>query len=58
MNGLGWYHGIILKDHEKAVKYFEQAALNGSDDGVFNLGLYQLNGENPKSPERNEVCDA
>lgn len=56
MNGLGWYHGIIRKDHETAVKYFEQAALNGSSDGMFNLGIYHLNGKNPSSPFINEVC--
>ncbi|KAM4574213.1 protein sel-1 homolog 3 isoform 1-T2 [Fundulus diaphanus] len=54
LNGLGWYHGIVLKDHRNAVKYFEQAALNGSDDGMFNLGIYHLSGENPDKPWRNE----
>ncbi|KAM9358011.1 protein sel-1 homolog 3 [Symphorus nematophorus] len=56
LNGLGWYHGIILKDHKNAVKYFEQAALNGSDDGMFNLGIYHLSGKNPSSPWRNETA--
>ncbi|XP_067453772.1 protein sel-1 homolog 3 [Thunnus thynnus] len=56
LNGLGWYHGIILNDHKTAVKYFEQAALNGSDDGMFNLGIYHLNGKNPDSPWRNETA--
>ncbi|KAM6921995.1 protein sel-1 homolog 3 [Xenentodon cancila] len=54
LNGLGWYHGIVLKDHKNAVKYFEQAALNGSDDGMFNLGIYHLSGKNPDKPWRNE----
>ncbi|XP_038131845.1 protein sel-1 homolog 3 [Cyprinodon tularosa] len=54
LNGLGWYHGIVLKDHRNAIKYFEQAALNGSDDGMFNLGIYHLSGENPDNPWRNE----
>ncbi|XP_044054603.1 protein sel-1 homolog 3 isoform X2 [Siniperca chuatsi] len=54
LNGLGWYHGIILNNHKNAVKYFEQAALNGSDDGMFNLGVYHLSGKNPYSPWRNE----
>ncbi|XP_047442199.1 protein sel-1 homolog 3 isoform X2 [Mugil cephalus] len=54
LNGLGWYHGIVLKDHKNAVKYFEQAALNGSEDGMFNLGIYYLNGKSPNSPLRNE----
>ncbi|PWA14402.1 hypothetical protein CCH79_00011155 [Gambusia affinis] len=54
LNGLGWYHGIVLKDHRNAAKYFEQAALNGSDDGMFNLGIYHLTGENPDKPWRNE----
>lgn len=38
------------------MKYFEQAALNGSSDGMFNLGIYHLSGKNPNSPFRNEVC--
>lgn len=38
------------------MKYFEQAALNGSSDGMFNLGIYHLNGKNPNSPLKNEVC--
>uniref|UniRef100_A0A3B3XK74 Uncharacterized protein n=2 Tax=Poecilia mexicana TaxID=48701 RepID=A0A3B3XK74_9TELE len=54
LNGLGWYHGIVLKDHRNAAKYFEQAALNGSDDGMFNLGIYHLTGENPDKPWKNE----
>ncbi|XP_017278998.1 protein sel-1 homolog 3 [Kryptolebias marmoratus] len=54
LNGLGWYHGIVAKDHKAAVKYFEQAALNGSDDGMYNLGIYHLNGKNPDQPQRNE----
>lgn len=55
LNGLGWYHGIRLNDHRNAVKYFKLAALNGSDDGMFNLGVYHLNGKNPESPQKNEV---
>ncbi|KAF3691221.1 Protein sel-1 -like protein 3 Suppressor of lin-12-like protein 3 [Channa argus] len=54
LNGLVWYHGNILSDHRNAVKYFEQAA-NGSDDGIFNLGIYHLNGKNPKSLRKNEL---
>ncbi|KAM7410426.1 hypothetical protein PAMA_001729 [Pampus argenteus] len=56
LNGLGWYHDSILKDHKTAMKYFKQAALNGSDDGMFNLGIYHLNGKNPDSPWRNETA--
>ncbi|CAB1439267.1 unnamed protein product [Pleuronectes platessa] len=56
LNGLGWYHGIILDDHESAVKYFEQAALNGSVDGMYNLGIYHLSGKNPRIPLRNETA--
>ncbi|XP_070765272.1 protein sel-1 homolog 3 [Enoplosus armatus] len=56
LNGLGWYHGIILNDHKNAVKYFKQAALNGSEDGMFNLGIYHLSGKNPDSPWRNETA--
>ncbi|TKS74871.1 Protein sel-1 -like protein 3 [Collichthys lucidus] len=55
LNGLGWYHGIILKDYKTSVKYFKQAALNGSDDAMFNLGIYHLSGDNPDMPWRNEV---
>lgn len=50
LNGLGWYHGVVLEDHRNAVKYFEQAALNGSADAMFNLGIYDINGKNPYSP--------
>ncbi|XP_070817191.1 protein sel-1 homolog 3 [Chaetodon trifascialis] len=56
LNGLGWYHGIILNNHKKAVKYFEQAALNGNDDGMFNLGVYHLSGKDPDRPWRNETA--
>ncbi|XP_029906417.1 protein sel-1 homolog 3 [Myripristis murdjan] len=56
LNGLGWYHSAILKDHKTAVKYFERAALNGSDDGMYNLGIYHLSGDNPDSPRRNETA--
>uniref|UniRef100_UPI003AAF89C0 protein sel-1 homolog 3 n=1 Tax=Centroberyx gerrardi TaxID=166262 RepID=UPI003AAF89C0 len=56
LNGLGWYHSTILKDHKTAVKYFEQAARNGSDDGMFNLGIYHLTGNNPDSPWMNETA--
>ncbi|XP_073332497.1 protein sel-1 homolog 3 [Pagrus major] len=56
LNGLGWYHGIKLNDHESAVKYFQQAALNGSYDGMFNLGIYHLYGQIPGSPRRNQTA--
>ncbi|TDH08104.1 hypothetical protein EPR50_G00094300 [Perca flavescens] len=56
LNGLGWYHGVILNDHKNAVKYFVQAALNGSGDGMFNLGIYHLSGKNPDNPWRNETA--
>uniref|UniRef100_A0A3Q4AT08 Uncharacterized protein n=1 Tax=Mola mola TaxID=94237 RepID=A0A3Q4AT08_MOLML len=56
LNGLGWYHGMILNDHENAAKYYEEAALNGDADGMFNLGIYHLSGKNPKSPVRNETA--
>lgn len=46
---------MILNDHENAAKYYEEAALNGDADGMFNLGIYHLSGKNPKSPFRNEV---
>ncbi|KAK7888978.1 hypothetical protein WMY93_024538 [Mugilogobius chulae] len=55
LNGLGWYHGIILNDHKSAVKYFEQAALNGSGEGMFNLGVYHLSGTIPDQ-QRNETA--
>ncbi|XP_056132793.1 protein sel-1 homolog 3 [Lampris incognitus] len=56
LNGLGWYCSAILKDHRTAVKYYEQAALNGSEDGMFNLGVYHLSGNNPDNPQRNEMA--
>lgn len=46
---------MVLKDHRNAMKYFEQAALNGSAGAVFNLGIYHLTGQNPHSPQRNEA---
>lgn len=55
LNGLGWYYSTILRDYKTAYKYFEQAAHNGSHDGMFNLGVYHLNGKNPHNPEKNEV---
>lgn len=54
LNGLGWYHWTVLHDHKNAIKYFEQAALNGSSDGMFNVGIYHLSGANPDRPLRNE----
>lgn len=56
VNGLGWYHGTVLKEHAEALEYYQRAALNGgSADAVFNLGVYRLNGKHPRRPERNEV---
>lgn len=56
LNGLGWYHGTVLKEHAKALEYYQRAAFNGSSaDAVFNLGVYRLNGKHPWRPERNEV---
>ncbi|KAL1022557.1 hypothetical protein UPYG_G00029240 [Umbra pygmaea] len=56
INGLGWYHSAIVKDYKTAFKFFQQAAQNGSHDGMFNLGLYHLNGKNPNNPEKNETA--
>uniref|UniRef100_A0A8C7FH72 Uncharacterized protein n=1 Tax=Oncorhynchus kisutch TaxID=8019 RepID=A0A8C7FH72_ONCKI len=56
LNGLGWYYSTILRDYKTAYKYFEQAAHNGSHDGMFNLGVYYLNGKNPHNPEKNETA--
>ncbi|XP_075901467.1 protein sel-1 homolog 3 isoform X2 [Nelusetta ayraudi] len=57
VNGLGWYHGTVLKEHAKALEYYQRAALNGgSADAVFNLGVYRLNGKHPRRPERNETA--
>lgn len=56
VNGLGWYHGTVLKEHAKALEYYQRAAFNGSSaEAVFNLGVYRLNGKHPRRPERNEV---
>ncbi|XP_016317523.1 protein sel-1 homolog 3-like [Sinocyclocheilus anshuiensis] len=56
LNGLGWYYSSIVKDGRKAFRYFELAAQNGSSDGLFNVGVYQLNGDNPDKPDRNETA--
>lgn len=55
LNGIGWYYSTIVKDKTKAFRYFELAAQNGSRDGLFNVGIYYLNGDNPDKPDRNEV---
>uniref|UniRef100_A0A3B4D9L2 Uncharacterized protein n=1 Tax=Pygocentrus nattereri TaxID=42514 RepID=A0A3B4D9L2_PYGNA len=56
LNGLGWYYSTTGKDDRKAVYYFDLAAQNGSKDGVFNLGVYHLNGANPDTPGKNETA--
>ncbi|XP_067227793.1 protein sel-1 homolog 3-like isoform X1 [Chanodichthys erythropterus] len=56
LNGLGWYYSTIVKDGRKAIRYFELAAQNGSRDGLFNVGVYQLNGASPDKPDRNETA--
>ncbi|XP_068448886.1 protein sel-1 homolog 3 [Clinocottus analis] len=56
LNGLGWYFGFVLSDHEKALSFFRQAALNGSADAEFNLGVYELTGQNPAAPRSNETA--
>ncbi|XP_051961379.1 protein sel-1 homolog 3 isoform X1 [Xyrauchen texanus] len=56
LNGLGWYYSTIVKDGKKAIQYFELAAQNGSRDGLFNVGVYHLNGANPEKPDRNETA--
>ncbi|KAK0141736.1 Protein sel-1 3 [Merluccius polli] len=45
LNAVGWYYSSIIRNVSVAVKYFQRAALNGSRDAVYNLGLYHLNGE-------------
>lgn len=56
LNGLGWYYSNIVKDGRKAFRYFELAAQNGSRDGLFNVGVYHLNGDNPDKPDSNETA--
>ncbi|KAI5096113.1 protein sel-1-like 3-like [Silurus meridionalis] len=56
LNALGWYHGTVGKNDSKAAYYFDLAARKGSRDGVFNLGVYHLNGAIPDSPGRNETA--
>ncbi|XP_076014671.1 protein sel-1 homolog 3 isoform X2 [Genypterus blacodes] len=56
LNGLGWYHGIIRKDHRTAMKYFKEAALKGNEEGMYNLGVYYLSGKDPDSPWRDEMA--
>ncbi|XP_031431035.1 protein sel-1 homolog 3 [Clupea harengus] len=52
LNGLGWYYSTIAKDPKRALKYFQQAAQNGSSDAMFNVGVYHLQGH----PIRNETA--
>ncbi|XP_067302907.1 protein sel-1 homolog 3-like isoform X2 [Pseudorasbora parva] len=56
LNGLGWYYSSIVKNGTKAFRYFELAAQNGSRDGLFNVGVFQLNGASPDKPDRNETA--
>ncbi|KAB5546665.1 hypothetical protein PHYPO_G00074640 [Pangasianodon hypophthalmus] len=56
LNALGWYHGTMEQNERKAAYYFDLAARNGSRDGVFNLGVYHLNGAIPDSPGKNETA--
>nr|XP_055045216.1 protein sel-1 homolog 3 isoform X1 [Misgurnus anguillicaudatus] len=56
LNGLGWYYSTIVKDRRRAIQYFELAAKNGSRDGIFNVGVYHLNGAIPDKPHRNETA--
>ncbi|XP_066528001.1 protein sel-1 homolog 3 [Hoplias malabaricus] len=56
LNGLGWYYSTVRKNSSKAVYYFELAARNGSRDGMFNLGVYHLNGAIPDTPGTTETA--
>ncbi|CAJ1059924.1 protein sel-1 homolog 3 [Xyrichtys novacula] len=56
LNALGWYYWNILNDDKNAVKYFEQAAQQGNEDGMFNLGIYYLTGTHPDKPWKNETA--
>ncbi|XP_062306400.1 protein sel-1 homolog 3 isoform X2 [Osmerus eperlanus] len=56
LNGLGWYHGEVLRNHSSAALYFQQAAHNGSANAMHNLGIYHLSGHLPGSPQRNETA--
>lgn len=55
LNALGWYYGIMGGNKRKAAYYFDLAARNGSRDGLFNLGVYHLNGAVPDLLGQNEV---
>ncbi|XP_053499800.1 protein sel-1 homolog 3 [Ictalurus furcatus] len=56
LNALGWYHGTMGKNNTKAAYYFVLAARNGSREGMFNLGVYHLNGAIPDSSGKNETA--
>ncbi|XP_067086227.1 protein sel-1 homolog 3 isoform X4 [Osmerus mordax] len=56
LNGLGWYHGAVLRNHSSAALYFQQAAHNGSANAMHNLGIYHLSGHLPGNPQRNETA--
>ncbi|KAG5275934.1 hypothetical protein AALO_G00126130 [Alosa alosa] len=52
LNGLGWYYSTIVKEPKRALKYFQQAAQNGSSNAIFNIGVFHLQGH----PVRNETA--
>ncbi|XP_047663310.1 protein sel-1 homolog 3 [Tachysurus fulvidraco] len=56
LNSLGWYYSTMEYNSRKAAYYFDLAARNGSRDGLFNLGVYHLNGTVLDSLGRNETA--
>ena len=57
LNAVGWYYASVMKNISAAVGYFQRAALNGSRDAVYNLGVYHLNGQHPDDRGKNQVRD-
>ena len=43
-NALGNLYSDIIQDYQKALEYYQMAANQGQPYGMFNLGLYYLNG--------------
>ncbi|KAK3518806.1 hypothetical protein QTP70_014882, partial [Hemibagrus guttatus] len=56
LNALGWYYSTMGKNDKKATYYFDMAARNGSRDGLFNMGVYHLNGAVQDSLGKNETA--
>ncbi|KAJ3598966.1 hypothetical protein NHX12_032929 [Muraenolepis orangiensis] len=56
LNAVGWYYSSVVRNASRAIQYFQRAALNGSRDAVYNLGLYHLSGEHPEDLHKNQTA--